>query len=48
MTPVGFEPKTSRFGVQRFTTTPPRSMVLQMKNIELENFRNAVDFFRET
>ena len=32
MTPVGIEPRTSRFGVRRSTTTPPRShRLLQCK-----------------
>ena len=26
VTPVGFEPRASRFGVRRSTTTPPRSL----------------------
>ena len=30
MTPVGIEPRTSRFGVRRSTTTPQRSHVCQL------------------
>ena len=36
LTPVGIEPRTSRFGVRRSTTTPQRSLGLSVINIVLK------------
>ena len=32
VTPVGIEPRTSRFGVRRSTTMPPRSLIYYQAN----------------